>query len=70
MDIIEFETFKLDLKIVIDREIAQCELTCAIMSAENFDKVLNDYANKNFALHIKNLKALKDKVSQLKINQI
>lgn len=67
MDIIEFNTFKLDLKSVIDREISQCELT---MSAENFDKVLNDYANKNFALHIKNLKALKDKVSQLKINQI
>lgn len=67
MDIIEFNKFKLDLKSVIDREISQCELT---MSAENFDKVLNDYANKNFALHIKNLKALKDKVSQLKINQI
>lgn len=67
MNIIEFNTFKLDLKSVIDREISQCELT---MSAENFDKVLNDYANKNFALHIKNLKALKDKVSQLKINQI
>ena len=67
MDIIEFNKFKLDLKSIIDREISQCELT---MSAENFDKVLNDYANKNFALHIKNLKALKDKVSQLKINQI
>lgn len=67
MDIIEFNKFKLDLKQLINDEISECKLT---MSAECYDEILNQDVNGFFKKRIKELKELKSKVSQLKINQI
>jgi hypothetical protein len=67
MDIIEFNKFKLDLKQLINDEISECKLT---IRADCYDEILNRDVNGFFKERIKELKELKNKVSQLKINQI
>jgi|13_taG_2_1085334.scaffolds.fasta_scaffold299652_2 hypothetical protein len=67
MDIIEFNKFKLDLKQLINDEISECRLT---IKAHCDDEILNTDVNGFFKERIKELKELKSKVSQLKINQI
>lgn len=67
MDIIEFTQFKLDLKWLIDKEIELLE----IKSQEWYN---DDEEDKSISLmcdnQIKELQSLKNKVSQLKMNQL